>query len=146
MPDTRPYTWGIYVGLNTLLLGAVIIVAGIVTSTTGGQPSDVLVALFVLSIGGAYALAGYHTVRRHRGAFVFATLFSFNVFWWVANSIYLRNRWNELKETKAQRHGPELTTQAREQAAGLAPPPATISIPELPKPESRHTTGQGTFE
>jgi hypothetical protein len=68
MPGTMPYTWGIYVGLSTLLLGVLMLAGGVLI---GGQGGDDSVAIFLLLgiAGGVYSLAGYHAIRRSRVAF-----------------------------------------------------------------------------
>ena len=88
MPSTKPYTWGIYLGLNTLLLGALLVGLELVFADQPG----------FWSVGGiAYVVAGYAALRRYRLGMVFSVLLSINIAWWVVGSIYIWNRWSELR-------------------------------------------------
>jgi hypothetical protein len=96
MSGTKPYTWGIYVGLHVLLLGAVFVAAGSVGFFLSGEDFSFGTGVLVTLVGCVYVGAGLFTIRRYRAAFVVATAISFNVFWWIANAFYIWNRWTEL--------------------------------------------------
>lgn len=92
MPRTLPYTWGIYVGVQSGLCGIVLLVLALLQlATTPGA------ALFFVLIGALYTWAGLTTIQRYRGGFVLATILGLNPIWWIANTIYIRNRWQELQ-------------------------------------------------
>jgi len=101
MPGTQPFTWGIYVGLNTLFLGGFVLVAGVL-SIARGDSDPALTVFATLLIGLPFVIAGYYTVRRYRAACVASTIISLNIVWWIANSIYFRNRWHELRAASTE--------------------------------------------
>ena len=96
MPGTKPYTWGIFVGLTSIFWGAFLFVGVIVMGLTRPSSHMITTIIGAALVGWAYAGSGYYTIQRRRTAFVIATLISWNPVWWVANSIYGRRRWSEL--------------------------------------------------
>jgi hypothetical protein len=110
MPGTKPYTWGIYVGLSVLLLGCIPLVGGLLALLLGGFviSADFLganlnsdldeglgAALLLVVVGLPYVAAGFSTLRRQRIGFIASTVLTFNVLWWLINAVYGRNRWAE---------------------------------------------------
>jgi uncharacterized membrane protein len=93
MPDTLPFTWGYYIGLNSLFLGAILVLLGVLVPLLA-PAEDSLAGVVV--IGAVYIAAGYGAIRRTKIGFVATTILSLNIFWMVANAIYARNRWVEL--------------------------------------------------
>jgi hypothetical protein len=41
------------------------------------------------------AVCGWFIIKRKRWAWAVGTAASFNIVWWIANSIYAKNRWQE---------------------------------------------------
>ncbi len=97
MPDTLPFTWGYYVAVNCGLVGAFVIVAGILLVFTGENSYSPGNGAILSFFGLPFATAGYFGVRRSRAGLIIATILSFNMIWWIANTIYFRKRWVELR-------------------------------------------------
>ena len=102
MPGTRPYAWGIFVGLTSIFWGALIFVGVTVMALAQQSSHMVSIVLTAAVVGWVYTWAGYYTIQRQRTAFVIATLISANPVWWIANTIYGRKRWNELTSRRAR--------------------------------------------
>lgn len=114
MPATRPYRWGFYVGSMglacaplALFFGAATIVAGRNDRWEGVGSCSVLTVFFTL-----HAICGWFIIRRTRWAWVVGTILSCNIFVWVINFIYGRNRWKEFGSQFGDSASPELQTQA----------------------------------
>jgi hypothetical protein len=97
MPATRPYRWGFYVGSMglacaplALFFAAATVVAGRNDRWEGVGYCSVLTVFFAL-----HAICGWFIVRRTRWAWVVGTILSCNIFVWIINFIYGRNRWQE---------------------------------------------------
>jgi NADPH:quinone reductase-like Zn-dependent oxidoreductase len=82
-PGKRPYRWGYYFGIQSLIAGI-----GLGMMLESGFAA-------VLVCGVIYALLAWLFVRRHHGAWIALTLLSFNPVAWIINFIYLRKRWAE---------------------------------------------------
>jgi hypothetical protein len=98
-PKDRPYTWGYFQGMSGLLLGIYILIAGMYFVTTGHSSAE---AYVLLVLGAIWASAGYNVIKRRKWAWVVHTIASFNPVWWIANSIYAHNRWDELDRNTAK--------------------------------------------
>ncbi len=96
MPDTKPYTWGIYTGLLNIVFGLGFLGGAVLNYLAPRQSGSLGDALLGVAFAAVEILAGYYTIRRRRAAFVIATIFSLNPIWWIANTFYGRNRWREL--------------------------------------------------
>jgi NADPH:quinone reductase-like Zn-dependent oxidoreductase len=82
-PGTRPYRWGYYFGLVSILGGLLI---GLMFESGAGA---------VIACGLVYAVLAWFFARRHRWAWVALTILSFNPIAWIINAVYLRKRWAE---------------------------------------------------
>jgi drug/metabolite transporter (DMT)-like permease len=114
MPATRPYRWGFYVGSMglacaplALFFGAATIVAGRNDRWEGVGYCSVITVFFALHV-----ICGWFIIRRTRWAWVIGTIFSCNIFVWVINFIYGRNRWKEFGSQSGDSATPELQTPA----------------------------------
>ncbi|HEY2377924.1 MAG TPA: hypothetical protein VGH98_18265 [Gemmatimonadaceae bacterium] len=96
MPGTKPYTWGIYVGLTSMFWGTLLCVGTVVMALAAQSRYMVSIIVFAMFVGWVHAWSGYYTIQRRRTAFVVATLISLNFVWWIANTIYGWKRWSEL--------------------------------------------------
>jgi hypothetical protein len=90
MPGTRAYTWGIYLGLSTLLAG-LLFLGLFVASKPQSWAWDGGFAV-------ASVVAGFGAMRRYRFGLIGSVLLSLNPIWWVVGSPYIENRWAELSE------------------------------------------------
>jgi hypothetical protein len=82
-PGKRPYRWGYYFGLMSVVGGLVL-----------GMMSESGV-IAVIACGAIYSLLAWFFARRHRWAWIALTIVSLNPVAWVINAIYLRKRWAE---------------------------------------------------
>jgi hypothetical protein len=64
---------------------------------------------------GLHAVAGWFIIKRKPWAWVVGTVFSFNIFLWVINYAYGRNRWREFAPGPCGSPG----TDVSDSAAGL---------------------------
>jgi NADPH:quinone reductase-like Zn-dependent oxidoreductase len=82
-PGKRPYRWGYYFGIQSLIAGiglGMMLESGVVA---------------VIACGAIYAVLAWLFVRRRRWAWIALTILSFNPVAWIINFIYLRKRWAE---------------------------------------------------
>lgn len=82
-PGKRPYRWGYYFSIESVVGG---IVLGFVLE------AGITVAIVCSVI---YAVLAWFFAQRHHWAWITLTIFSFNPVAWVINFFYLRNRWAE---------------------------------------------------
>jgi hypothetical protein len=82
-PEKRPYRWGYYFSIQSLLAG---IGLGFLLEAGVG-------ALIVC--GAMYGVLAWLFARRTRWAWIVLTIVSFNPLIWLFNFIYLRKRWAE---------------------------------------------------
>lgn len=101
---------------------------------------------FVLAVLGLLTLVpGFFTIRRSRAAFIAATILSLNTVWWIANTIYLRNRWSEMSSPNVRGNG----EQQASPEASLAESPREATSKEqavLGRNALAPTTSLGAFE
>jgi hypothetical protein len=96
-PATRPYRWGFYVGCMGIACAPIILLmalaglGGIITKQPGVATECIGYALYCA----IQAVCGWFIIKRKRWAWVVGTAASFNIVWWIANSIYAKNRWQE---------------------------------------------------
>lgn len=116
-PGTRPYTWGLYCGLYSMILSA--LAAWIAVFAIGGELAaagpertgeSVALAVFVGIIVGLWGVPGFFMIRRRKWAWIMATILSLNPIWWIVNTIYGRNRWAEFTEEARRREGAAVAT------------------------------------
>jgi uncharacterized membrane protein YfcA len=93
-PRELPYTWGFYIGTSGLLLGVYSLFMAFYMSISGGKNAS-SVAIVLLVLAAVWGPAGYFAIKRRRWAWVVSTIASFNPVWWIANSVYGHNRWDE---------------------------------------------------
>jgi hypothetical protein len=93
---TKPYTWGIYVGLVSIVWGLGFL-AGAASNIFSPSSNPVAEIALGAAIGIADVVVGYYTIQRRSVAFVLATVLSFNPIWWIINAIYGSKRWDELE-------------------------------------------------
>jgi hypothetical protein len=120
-PETRPYRWGFYVGCIGVAgcpLALLTAVAGI-DAVKAGQPglaAGYLTGAVYLAV---QAVCGWFIIKRKRWAWVAGTATSFNIIWWVANSIYARNRWQEFAGVPYARPPEDIASDLLSAAEGL---------------------------
>src|SRR5277367_2006155 len=97
IPATRPYRWGFYVGSMgvacaplALLMAVVMLIAGL-----NGRWEAVGLCLICTAFFALHTVCGWFIIQRKRWAWVVGTIFSLNIFTWIINYIYGRNRWAE---------------------------------------------------
>lgn len=93
MVNTKPYTWGYYIGWIAMILGGEFIAIGLYSLSVGEN-----YAALLLLIGGGVMALGYGVIRRNPIAWIFFIIISFNPVCWIINGIYLKNRWSEFKD------------------------------------------------
>ena len=82
-PGTRPFRWGYYFGLMSIVGGLVL---GLMLDAGAGA---------VIAAGAVYTLLAWFFAKRRRWAWIALTLLSFNPVAWIINLVYLRKRWAE---------------------------------------------------
>lgn len=82
-PETRPYRWGYYFSMMSVIAGL-----GIGIALEAG--------IFAVIVGGViYAILAWFFAQRRHWAWIALTIFSFNPIAWIINTIYFRKRWAE---------------------------------------------------
>jgi hypothetical protein len=104
-PQTRPYTWGYFVGFT--LMGAPFVI-GLLHDPFGDELGAALALV--------YFPVGFFVMRRKRWATVVGTLMGLNPVYWVVNAIYFARRWSEFR------------AEAHEPKRGPIPTPEMISF------------------
>jgi NADPH:quinone reductase-like Zn-dependent oxidoreductase len=82
-PGMRPYRWGYYFSIQSLMFG---IGLGLMLESGVGA---------VIICGAIYAILAWFFARRHRWAWITLTIASVNPIMWIINAVYLRERWAE---------------------------------------------------
>jgi NADPH:quinone reductase-like Zn-dependent oxidoreductase len=82
-PGKRPYRWGYYFSIQSIIGG---IVLGLMLESGVSA---------VIACGLIYAVLAWFFAQRHHWAWITLTIFSFNPVAWIINFIYLRKRWAE---------------------------------------------------
>ncbi len=82
-PEKRPYRWGYYFSVQSVIAG---IVLGIMLESGAGV---------VIVCGVVYAVLAWFFAQRHHWAWLTLTIVSFNPVAWIINLIYLWKRWAE---------------------------------------------------
>ena len=114
-PNKRPFMWGFFQSMCAML-GLLVALLAIIGRNTTGSNNAARSLLEVISVWGAVlGVCGVFMFRRNRWAWVIGIVVSFNPVLWIANGIYLANRWKEMAgETKSPQ-----TATAPEQAEVL---------------------------
>jgi len=82
-PEYRPYRWGYYFSIMSLI-GGLALGAFLEFGTVG-----------LIVCAGIYAVLAWFFARRHRWAWIALTVLSFNPIAWIINFFYFRRRWVE---------------------------------------------------
>ena len=82
-PGKRPYRWGYFVSVASL-------VAGVALGVALEAGPAVLVACVLV-----YGVLAWGFARRRRWAWIALTIVTFNPITWIVNLVYLRKRWRE---------------------------------------------------
>jgi drug/metabolite transporter (DMT)-like permease len=93
-PNQLPYTWGFYIGMSGMLLGIYALFFAFYTSISGAENASISASVY-LFFAAVWGPAGYFAIKRRKWAWVVSTIASCNPVWWIANSVYGHNRWNE---------------------------------------------------
>lgn len=97
LPATRPYRWGFYVGC--IGVAGIPFVALMALASLGAmitkQPGVATECLVYTVYFAVQAVCGWFIIKRKRWAWAVGTAASFNIIWWIANTIYAKNRWQE---------------------------------------------------
>ena len=91
-----PYTWGFYIGVNGLLCGIYSLFMAFYMSIQGTKNAS-STAIVLLGLAAVWGPAGYFAIKRRKWAWVVSTIASCNPVWWIANSVYGHNRWDEFE-------------------------------------------------
>jgi len=83
-PGNRPYRWGYYFGLMSIVFGLLL---GMMLESG---------AIAVIACGVVYAALAWFFARRRHWAWVMLTILTFNPVAWIINAFYLRKRWPEV--------------------------------------------------
>jgi hypothetical protein len=96
-PATRPYRWGFYVGCMGVACAplALLMAYGLLRAGMNGNWDAFGVCLVALALFTIQSIAGWFVIQRKRWAWVTCTIFSCNIFVWIINYIYGKNRWGE---------------------------------------------------
>jgi hypothetical protein len=116
-PTLRPFRWGYWNGLSCFLL------TPLIGTAAAGPNAFVGYEVILIPIG-------VFVLLRHRWAFIVATVFSFNPVYYVANTIYIVKRWEEMRSpqhhTLATPPSPRVTSAFSPRIGDL---PATLAAP-----------------
>ncbi len=82
-PGNRPFRWGYYFSLMSVIGGLLL---GVMLES--GNTA-------VIICGAIYAVLAWFFARRYHWAWIVLTILSFNPVAWIINAIYLRKRWAE---------------------------------------------------
>lgn len=82
-PGKRPYRWGYYFSMMTIVGGLIL---GLMLEAGSGA---------VIVCGLIYAVLAWFFAQRHHWAWITLTILSFNPVAWIINGIYLWKRWAE---------------------------------------------------
>lgn len=93
-PNTLTFKWGYFTGSRILMASTIITILGIIIIASG-EPDLAEVNVAIIWALCVLFIPGILILRRNRWAWIFYTIFSFNPFLWLINSIYIKNRWNE---------------------------------------------------
>lgn len=105
-PRTLPYTWGIYVGVQAVI-GGILILVTLALRAIFPVSEFSLAKLVVASVTGAVIgwpliAIGWYTYKRRRIAVVLLTIVGFNPVWWIVNGFYFQHRWDEMTGQEKQ--------------------------------------------
>lgn len=89
-----PFTWGYFVAVSSFLLGFYLVLAAVYLALTAEQASAPGTSL-LLFLAGVWGIPGFYAIKRKRWAWVVTTIVSLNPVWWIANTVYGKNRWDE---------------------------------------------------
>jgi hypothetical protein len=101
-PGSRPYRWGIFLGVQLTLIGCVAGVGAAVLAFSLPDSGYEPLGWYVM-FAAAYGGAGFYVLQRYRWAWVVGTVLSINPVFWIANVQYGRNRWSEMRTLPAPR-------------------------------------------
>ena len=90
-PGTRPYSWGLFLGVASAIFGGALMGAALASVAKSVS------ALWWALVGGLYLCLGVGVVRRSAAAWVVLNAVSLNPVLWVSGWIYGRNRWEEFR-------------------------------------------------
>lgn len=97
-PQLKSYIWGYFFGLVSVLAAASLITL-IPFVLFFEEQSLVDLRLFQIVIVLLIAIPNFFILKRHRWAWIVATLVTCNPVFWVINGIYVKNRWIEMGGT-----------------------------------------------
>jgi len=102
-PATQlPFTWGYFVRVRSFLLGFYLLLAAIYLALTAEQSNAPGTSL-LLFLAGVWGIPGFYAIKRKRWAWVVTTIVSLNPVWWIANTVYGKNRWDEFDTDDVKR-------------------------------------------
>ena len=122
-PHTLPYRWGYYFGCITLSCApfALLFACAVIIFAASGKAELFGQYLVYTVYFGFQGICGWFIIKRHWWAWIFGTIFSFNILLWIINGIYGRHRRKELSEKseiRATPTRPEGSTPSFENPAG----------------------------
>lgn len=97
-PDTRPFRWGFYNGCMSICCFPIGLLCSAMVLTAIRRGDAYNVGYF--GVWSAWmlgdAVCGYFVIHRRKWAWLASTFLSANLFVWIINAIYGKNRWDEL--------------------------------------------------
>ena len=100
-PGSVRYTWGIYLGVSSVMFGMLSLGSFVPLFLDDRSLDSMAGHAFpreLLLVGGtAWFVSGYLTLLRYRFGLIACTVFSLNLLWWVVAPFYVWNRWRELR-------------------------------------------------
>lgn len=89
--DVRPFKWGYYIVVSTLVSSVGNLMVLLRSHTYAGDFAKLEVIYYLMLI----VLCGWALMRDRRG-FLAMTICTLSPFIWLANGLYLKHRWKEL--------------------------------------------------
>ena len=103
-PNSNPYAWGYFTGLVSCIGGSLWTVSLVIYIFTVKDTSEQMYAAGFSVYFITRFIAGWHIIERKRWAWLVTIPLLLNPIYMLANSIYLSNRWAEMKTEEKARH------------------------------------------
>lgn len=94
-PDKLGYMWGFIQGTAPIVMSAILSVLFIVVHYNQMYTSETVTIM--MGVAFLRAAVAFGVIKRYRWIFIIHTILSLNIFLWIINGLYIKNRWKEMK-------------------------------------------------